>query len=142
MRRREGVFTCPLWKNKILLIWPDYAPDVPDLAGGGIDEGETEVAANEREFFEETGFMVSFGQMTPLQKFDQEVLFYADVQNEFWIYKQTYYLFDQNLDKIYFSGERDTPENGKMKWVNVEDIQNLPIHFMHQKALKMFDLMG
>lgn len=140
VRSREGVFSCCKCQDKILFIWPEYATDIPELAGGGIDEGEELDNANQREFLEETGFHISYSAADSLKTHHQVVRFYAEDVNEFWIYTQTFFLFD-GTDELLFQGYRKTPENGLMRWVAVADVKELPLHVMHRMALEAFGIL-
>lgn len=141
VRSREGVFSCCVCNEKVLLIWPDIAPDVPELPGGGIEPDENIHEANNREFYEETGFFLPSLDATLVDSFEQSVRYYADADLEFWIYKQTIFLYRDDLSSVYFDGERRTPENGKMRWVSLAEINELPIRYMHREALQKFGIL-
>lgn len=58
-RRRPGVYAV-LWRDGALLVTHQAEP-IPEfqLPGGGIDKGESPVAALHREVFEETGWRIA-----------------------------------------------------------------------------------
>ncbi|OFW96035.1 MAG: hypothetical protein A3J37_01880 [Alphaproteobacteria bacterium RIFCSPHIGHO2_12_FULL_45_9] len=134
LKTREGAFTVCINKGCVLLQWEDYAPNVADLPGGGMDAGENEFQAAAREFFEETGMIYPFNKQDISGTYRQIVQYYADVDNEYWAYTQTYFLIEKDEDSIFFEGELMTAENGKMRWVKLEDVSNILIHAMHKKG--------
>lgn len=136
---RHGVFAICLCKDHVLLIWPDYAPDVPDLPGGGVDEGETTHQALLREFFEETGMRHAFPDKP--SDFQQDVYFYADDLEEYWLYTQEFYVFRFEETEIYFEDTRDNPENGTMRWIPLSELENTTMHALHKKALKALNIL-
>ena len=140
VRAREGAFSCCIHESRLLLIWPSYAPDVPELPGGGIDAGENPLQANKREFWEETGFTLNIADRAIEGVFEQTVDFYADDVDQYWIYKQSFYLIRDGLAAVFFDGTRPTPEKGLMRWVELKDLAVLPLHVMHKNALVNFGL--
>lgn len=136
---REGVFAICVCKDKLLLVWPNYARDVPDLPGGGIDEGETPLQALQREFLEETGMSYAFPEKTP--DFTQDVYFFADDLDEYWLYHQEFFVYRFDNTELFFDDKRANPEDGHMMWFPLEDIdQKLNLHYMHRKALLSLDI--
>lgn len=122
-----------------MLTYPSFAPDVPDLPGGGIDAGETPEEAVRREIAEETG--MTLAGFTPLETFQQKFLYYADVTDEYWDYDQTFFLIEAP-EEIVFEDIRDVEtgaeDAGKMQWLEVGDLPNAGIHAAHRPALSVF----
>ncbi len=135
LKSREGAFNLIVNKGHILFLWEEYAPNVADLPGGGIDEGENAFQASVREFQEETGMSYPFTESDIINSYHQIVQYYADIDQEFWTYTQTYFLIKNDNPSIFFEGQRLTPENGIMRWVPIKDIPNIFVHFMHKKGL-------
>lgn len=93
IKNRRGVFALAQTGQAVLLVWSARADGMPELPGGGIEEGESLDEALEREWKEETGldFSVLHG---PLKEYRHIRGFFANDVNEFWIYDQTFRLFD------------------------------------------------
>lgn len=134
MKSREGAFVICINRGCLLLQWEHYAPLVADLPGGGIEQGEDIFTAAGREFTEETGLDFPFSQQDITATHTHTVHYYADVDNEYWTYTQTYLLIEKDNDPLFFEGERPNGENGKMRWVNVGDLKNIQFHAMHQRG--------
>lgn len=131
VRHRSGAFAVSIQSNRILLIWPQFAPHVAELPGGGIDSGETPEQACRREFSEETGMTLT-GDLT--QTHQQDVYFYASDSDEYWQYHQTF--FTAQTDETHmFEDLRPTPENGMMGWVDLDELRDVNLHHMHRQAL-------
>src|SRR6202140_547281 len=84
IKPRRGVFALVVAINDdaIMLAAEACAPDVPELPGGGIEDGETLDEAIKREWAEEVG--IAFNVTGPWQQFQHVRGFYADDRREFW----------------------------------------------------------
>jgi len=135
LRERTGAFVLIKSKNKLLLIWPDYSPDVLDLPGGGVDNGETLRQAVIRETMEEAGFDISKfdlnGEYSHMSKF------YAEDKDEYWDYKQHYFYINVPENMI-FQGKKTSPESGLMEWINFSDINSYMVNKTHMRAIEYF----
>src|SRR5580658_6375552 len=89
IKPRRGVFAlvAAIDEGAIMLSAEACAPGVPELPGGGVEEGETLDEAIRREWAEEVG--IPFNVEGPFQQFQHVRGFYADDRREFWIYDQT-----------------------------------------------------
>lgn len=135
IKNRTGAFAITVAKNSLLLTWQLYAPKVPELPGGGADPGENLWAAMAREFYEETGITLKISEHAPA--YQQFIGFYADDVNEYWRYNQTYFLLQgKEVDALFFTDERTSPEDGKVMWVDFAKAKKLPIHYCHSIALQ------
>src|SRR5271165_502609 len=94
VRPRRGVFALvvAIEQDAVMLAAEACAPDVPELPGGGIENGETLDEAIKREWSEEVG--IAFDVLGPLRRVQRVRGFYADDRNEFWIYDQTFLRYD------------------------------------------------
>lgn len=137
-RNRKGVWFVLVHNESILFTHPDYAPNVPDLPGGGIDDGETELEAAYRELFEETELKTA--SLTVEKTHKQFVHFYAEHDLEYWNYDQTFFLVTKGLENLYFEERRKVYE-GHCEWIKLNDLHKHTIHYMHKKALVACELL-
>jgi 8-oxo-dGTP pyrophosphatase MutT (NUDIX family) len=138
IKKRSGAFAILYCEGCILLIWPTYAPKVPDLPGGGIDPGESSQEALQREVKEETGFDIQGIELSCT--FRHLIGFYANDVDEYWDYDQEFFLVNLPDASLFFEGSRPTPENGIMKWVGLSEIKELNINKCHLiPILKLID---
>lgn len=132
---RRGVFAAVIVDEKILITWPNCAPDVPELPGGGVDEGETLEQALIREVEEEAAVIVP--HIKPVKRFDQEIGLYADDCGEFWHYTQTYFLLQgDDYAACLFDGARKPEDALISRWVKLAELDDLRLHAVHRAALK------
>lgn len=136
IKSRTGAFFILSCNDAVLLTYPHYAPLVPDLPGGGVDSGETLIEAACRELIEETTLELP-ANVKPDEQYQQHVKFYADDLNEYWHYDQTFFLIRNNVNELYFEGEKTVPE-GVCAWIPITKLCSQNIHFMHRKALDSF----
>lgn len=131
---RTGVFALCIANDHVLMIWPKSASEVAELPGGGVDPGETFWQALVREVDEETGLSLDYEETEPC--YMQSVRFYAENSDEFWFYDQSFYKLEGDvIEKMFFEGERITPEDGKCRWVPLDQIGQMQIHHMHKIAI-------
>jgi 8-oxo-dGTP pyrophosphatase MutT (NUDIX family) len=134
IKPRRGVFALvvAIDDNAIMLSAEVCAPDVPELPGGGIEDGETLDEAIAREWAEEVG--IAFDVKGPFQRFQQVRGFYADDRNEFWIYDQTFQLY-HFLDRVKIGQKWLNPEGGTAGWEAMASLPKLLINRAHWCAI-------
>jgi 8-oxo-dGTP pyrophosphatase MutT (NUDIX family) len=134
IKPRRGVFALvvAIDDDAIMLSAEVCAPDVPELPGGGIEDGETLDEAMRREWAEEVG--IAFDVKGPFQRFQHVRGFYADDRDEFWIYEQTFrlYIF---LDRVKIGQKWLNPEGGTAGWEAIASLPALLINRAHWCAI-------
>lgn len=139
VRARQGGFAIMILNGCVLVANGPHAPDVPELPGGGIEDGEDALTAALRETEEETGFHIT--EYEVLQEFSVHRKFYADDINEYWDYDITYYHLELPNDDLYFDGHRPSPEKGEVFWLPLDDLKKgAPIKYMERLALQELGL--
>ena len=135
IRPRRGIFGVLMAKGHILVTWPDCAPDVPELPGGGIEAGESCEQALIREIEEEAD--IGFESLKPARELERLNYFYADNSREFWDYDQIYWtLSGAAIEAQFFTGYRKPADALKSGWVPLENIHSIGLHAVHAKVLK------
>jgi 8-oxo-dGTP pyrophosphatase MutT (NUDIX family) len=103
IRDRSGAWFVLVQDDQILFTHPHYAPTVPDLPGGGIDEGENALEAAIRELNEETELVIKNPKIA--ETYNQFVHFFADDVPEYWNYEQTFFLVREGINELHFHGK-------------------------------------
>jgi 8-oxo-dGTP pyrophosphatase MutT (NUDIX family) len=134
IKPRRGVFALVVAVDDqaIMLSAEACAPNVPELPGGGVEEGETLDEATAREWAEEVG--IAFNVTGPFQRYQQVRGFYADDRNEFWIYDQTFRLY-HFPDRVNIGHKWQNPEGGTAGWEAIASLPTLSINRAHWCAI-------
>ncbi len=134
VKPRRGVFALAVARHAdaLMLSAEACAPGVPELPGGGIEEGETLDEATRREWAEEVG--IPFKVEGPFAQFQHVRGFYADDRDEFWIYDQTFRLY-HFLDRVMIGEKWRNPEGGMAGWEAIASLPALSINRAHWCAI-------
>ena len=134
IKPRRGVFALvvAIDDKAIMLSAEACAPEVPELPGGGIEDGETLDEATKREWAEEVG--IAFDVKGPFQRFHHVRGFYADDRKEFWIYDQTFRLY-HFLSQVNIGQKWLNPEGGTAGWEAIASLPRLFINRAHWCAI-------
>jgi 8-oxo-dGTP pyrophosphatase MutT (NUDIX family) len=134
IKPRRGVFALAVAvsDSAIMLAAERCAPDVPELPGGGIEDGETLDEATKREWAEEVG--IAFNVKGPLQQFQHVRGFYSDDRNEFWVYDQTFRLY-HFLEHVKVGQKWPNSEGGTAGWESIAALPGLSINRAHWCAI-------
>ena len=88
-----------------------------------------------RELKEETDVVCE--ALSPQHVLEQEVQFYANFDDEFWDYSQTYWRIDAlQAEALYFDGERQPEDALKAAWVPLDEVESLSMHAVHSEILR------
>ena len=134
IKPRRGVFALVVatHDDAIMLSAETCALDVPELPGGGIEDGESLDEAIKREWAEEVG--IAFDVTGPFGQFQHVRGFYADDRNEFWIYDQTFRLY-HFLDRVKIGQKWPNSEGGTAGWETIASLPRLLINRAHWCAI-------
>ena len=134
VKPRRGVFALvvAIDDGAVMLSAERCAPDVPELPGGGVEEGETLDEATEREWAEEVG--IAFKVKGPFQQFQHVRGFYSDERQEFWVYDQTFRLY-HFLDRVKIGEKWSNSEGGTAGWESIASLPGLLINRAHWCAI-------
>ena len=134
IKPRRGVFALvvAIDDSAVMLTAERCAPDVPELPGGGIEDGETLDEATEREWAEEVG--IAFNVEGPFQKFQHVRGFYSDDRREFWVYDQTFRLYHFR-DRVKIGDKWPNSEGGTAGWEAMASLPGLLINRAHWCAI-------
>jgi len=134
IKPRRGVFALvvAISEKAIMLSAEACAPGVPELPGGGIEEGETLDEAIKREWAEEVG--TAFDVKGPFRCFQHVRGFYADDRQEFWIYDQSFRLY-HFLEHVEIGQKWLNTEGGTAGWEAIASLPKLSINRAHWCAI-------
>jgi len=131
LKERVGVFGISFnQRHKLLLTYPSFDLNWPQLPGGGVENNESHEQALLREYNEEVGAIKSMALM-PI--WSQRVFYYADDKKEFWQYKQFYFLAKIINGSLPIYGKWQSPEQAKAAWLSFSPI--LSMHDIHKRVL-------
>jgi len=134
VKPRRGVFALvvAIADEAVMLSAEACAPGVPELPGGGVEDGETLDQAIRREWAEEVG--IPFKVEGPFRQFQHVRGFYADDRREFWIYDQTFRLYHY-LHRVKAGLKWLNSEGGTTGWEAIASLPTLSINRAHWCAI-------
>lgn len=128
IKPRRGVFALAINHGLALFVEQQHTNGILELPGGGIEDGESLDQAIEREWGEETG--IPFLLKGPFRAYNHTRGFYAEDLDEFWIYDQTFRLYDYTgpaeKDQSWINSEND-----RACWKSLSELGQLRIHQAH-----------
>lgn len=134
IKPRRGVFALVTTGSAILMVWPKVTNDVPELPGGGINDGESVTEAMEREWREEVGIDMSMLH-GPVKEYRHVRGFFADDLDEFWVYDQTFQLFDFVMS-VTLHDKWTNSEGDLAGWESIAKLHESRMNRAHWLAVK------
>ena len=137
---KKGFYVVLIANEKILMTYPPNVPNCPEFPGGSVLRGEDFRKCLYRTLYQEAG--IEFMLDSSSKVFQQNVNFFADdlkPVGEFWIYNQTFFVYDALTYGFDTNKEKwKTPGGAMAEWVPIEDIfsGNKKINFAHWQAVQ------
>ncbi|MEX0730945.1 MAG: NUDIX domain-containing protein [Aquisalimonadaceae bacterium] len=127
-RHRRGIHGLLRHGDALLLVRPPTANWL-ELPGGGIEDGESPVAALRRELREEAGICIDEALLTAADETRFRTRYFATSHDAYWLYQQQFrlvHLVDRPLLE-------DPLEPGHERfWLSMADLHRQPIHHVHR----------
>lgn len=140
IKDRKTLHALCLSKNSILLTVPDFAPDIYELPGGGLEEGESLSESLRREILEEAA--VDLTLLNPEKSWSVQANFKSEKRKTFFNYDQTFWLLKgPEVDAVYLEGERMPEDALRAMWMPLNNLPHISFQTLHKKALQHFGLL-
>lgn len=137
IEKRGGLHALAVVDEKILISFSNKYPNLAELPGGGIEEGEDLNEALCREIYEET--TLHLPNCRPANEWATRVNFYSLKRDKYWNYNQNFWLLDAEQMRPYvFDGVCYPEDAAEARWISLEDLPSLQINVVHRMALEHF----
>ena len=128
---RQSAYGICVKRGRVLLVQPTWS-SLWEFPGGRIDGDETPIVTVQREFLEETGYVIDVIQESPVAQ--KQTKFYQDDVDRFFN-STMYFFFIQQLgtqDKSLI--RRD--EVARIRWYSIPKLDNSNMHETHLEILQ------
>jgi 8-oxo-dGTP pyrophosphatase MutT (NUDIX family) len=130
---RKSVYGLAIHNDQVLLV-RDPRSDKWEIPGGGVDPGESDEQALEREIKEETGLEADISDMSLISRING---FFKPVEQDFpWQTDRNYFNIQIKNPNGAILHHGNGDDVSKCEWIDIADIDNLDIGEVDLEVIK------